>query len=241
MWSWKHGGFLACTLVTTRVHNIDIDNQDVYIYIYASYLHEQRAQDGKHELTASLHLYFTHFNRVASSTILIPAGLSWWPWQTKISWKVTDRQHSDDGYVLFISFFLVCFISHLLIFTCFQTEMNCCHHSWEWSLCIWWILAHQKDRLKYGGLPVWSLSVLGSWFWDTPRRCLRRFLIAVSNGPNFLEYQSVALNLKLEMCFWYCIHFRCLHSRTPFAITVTRCEYPLMSFEYSDAVYFLES
>ena len=45
------------------------------------------------------------FHRVASSTISIPAGLSWWPWQTKISWKVTDRQHSDDGYVLFISFF----------------------------------------------------------------------------------------------------------------------------------------
>lgn len=195
MWSWKHGGLLACTLVTAKVHNIDIDNQDVYIYIYSSYLHEQRAQDGKLELTASLVLYpfhrFVYYINTGGSFLMTWANEKW----------PTDNTLTMAMFCSLVFVFLVCFIYHLLIFTCFQTEMNCCHHSWEWSLCIWWILAHQKDRLKYGGLPVWSLSVLGSWFWDTPRWCLRRFLIAVSNGPNFLEYQSVALNLKLEMCF----------------------------------------
>lgn len=183
MWSWKHGGFLACTLVTTRVHNIDIDNQDVYIYICASYLHEQRAQDGKHELTASLHLYLTHF--IASLRLLYQyrrVFLDDLGKQKSVEKWPTDNTLTMAMFCSLVFVFLVCFIYHLLIFTCFQTEMNCCHHSWEWSLCIWWILAHQKDRLKYGGLPVWILSVFGRWFWDTPRRCLRRFLIAVSNG-----------------------------------------------------------
>lgn len=213
MWSWKHGCLLACTLVTTRLHNIDIK---VFTFTFTHHTCMNR-EHKTGSMNWLLHLYFTHV--IASSTISIPAGLSWWPRQTKISWRVTDRQHSDDGYVLLIRCF--CFFIY-------RSEMNCCHHSWEWSLCIWENLAHQKDRLKYGGLPVWSLSVFGSWFWDTPRRCLRRFLIAVSNGSKHFGVPICGTQFEVRNVLLILYHFQCLHSRTPFAITVTRCEYPLM-------------
>ena len=90
MWFWKHGVLLACTLVTTRLHNIDIE-----ISMFAFTCTHHTCMNREHKtgsLNWMLHLYFT-----GGSFLMTLAN--------KISWKVTDRQHSDDGYVLFIVFF----------------------------------------------------------------------------------------------------------------------------------------
>ena len=149
MWFWKHGVLLACTLVTTRLHNIDIE---ISMFTFTCTHHTCMNREHKTgSLNWMLHLYFT-----GGSFLMTLAN--------KISWKVTDRQHSDDGYVLFIVFFLclVCFIYHLLIFTCVQTEMNCCHHSWEWSLCIW-----GKFGAPQRSIEVWWISGMKSVsFWE---------------------------------------------------------------------------
>lgn len=186
MWSWKHGGLLACTLVTAKVHNIDIDNQNVYIYIYSSYLHEQRAQDGKLELTASLVLYpfhrFVYYINTGGSFLMTWANEKW----------PTDNTLTMAMFCLleFFCFWFVLYIIGWYLDTCFQTEMNCCHHSWGWSLCIWGNLARKKVHQFLGV----DFETHQDDVWDASS-------LLFQVGPNFLEYQSVALNLNLECVF----------------------------------------